>query len=86
MRYGHAHCAARLTGSRQDGTETVCTEAFSVLVPHKCNVKTKRKIYNPYGARSLLIVDPSLTVVSRLQSRWTQTSVRSRLAVRLCRS
>lgn len=32
----------------EDGSETLCDEGFSVITPHKCLVKTKRKIFNPY--------------------------------------
>jgi len=31
-----------------DGTETVCDEGFSVLAPHKCSARSKKRLFNPY--------------------------------------
>jgi len=31
-----------------DGTETVCTERFSVLKPHVCRVQKRKRIFDPY--------------------------------------
>ncbi len=31
-----------------DGTEVICDESFSVLKPHSCRIKQKRRIFDPY--------------------------------------
>lgn len=33
-----------------DGTETMCDETFSVLTPHACRVRSKKRLYDPYEA------------------------------------
>ena len=37
------------THVNDDGTETLCDAAFSVVRPHTCSVKSKRRIFDPYG-------------------------------------
>lgn len=33
----------------EDGTETICDNAFSAIQPHTCNIKNKRRIFDPYA-------------------------------------
>ncbi|GAB5356072.1 hypothetical protein AAMO2058_000259300 [Amorphochlora amoebiformis] len=40
------------THVNEDGTETICDGTFSAIEPHKCNIKSKRRIFDPYAADS----------------------------------
>uniref|UniRef100_A0A7S2TH01 Uncharacterized protein n=1 Tax=Lotharella oceanica TaxID=641309 RepID=A0A7S2TH01_9EUKA len=36
-----------------DGTETICDGAFSAVEPHSCNIKSKKRIFDPHAADSM---------------------------------
>ncbi len=41
----------------EDGTETVCDEPFSVITPHACRVKRKRKVFETASASAAANVE-----------------------------
>lgn len=54
----------------QDGTETLCDQDFSVLQPHKCQARRKRKVFDPYGVCACVRVGESGPRVSRCALRF----------------